>query len=84
MTELDAYLFQKGLTFAQVKIARMLMSAKSPVEIADKLCVCKKTVRAHITQCYRKMDVKKREQFMVKVAANCPNLKFPYHVDITG
>lgn len=84
MTELDAYLFQKGLTVKQVQVGKLLMSANCAEKIAAKLFVDLKTVRAHITQCYKKLDVKKREQFMVKVAANCPNLRFPYSVDVTG
>lgn len=57
------YAFSK----AQAEVAELLIKGLTNQEIADKLFVCEKTVKFHITSIFKIANVKCRSKFMANV-----------------
>lgn len=69
MNQIEAYLFSKELSMAEVKVGiQLMMSDKSIQEIASSLFIAARTVKFHTTSIYKKVGVKRRTQFMVHMA----------------
>lgn len=58
-------LINKGLTPRQAKITRLAVKGYSNKEIGDQLLITEKTVRAHLVNIYRTMNVNSRAQLIV-------------------
>ena len=59
------HLALKGLSRAQVTAAYYAGFGLPTKEIADKLCVCEKTVKFHLTAIYKKLQIKSRVQLVL-------------------
>ena len=57
-----------NLTAREKEIAKLLLEGFSYQEIADKLNITLRTVKAHATNIYKKYNVKNRIQFMTKLS----------------
>jgi DNA-binding CsgD family transcriptional regulator len=55
-----------GLTPRQAEVFTILMEGRSNAEIGDALCITTKTVRFHLTACYRILKVKSRCEAIVR------------------
>lgn len=51
---------------AESNVIAYLEMGWSNSDIADKLCVCEKTIKFHLTSIYKKANVKSRSEFMAK------------------
>lgn len=58
----------EDLTRREQEIARLVLSGKSNREIADFLGIAERTIKAHLTAIFRKLDVKNRAQLMACLA----------------
>jgi DNA-binding CsgD family transcriptional regulator len=58
------------LSNAERAVADYLKKGMANKEIADKLCVCEKTVKYHLTNIYAKSGVKSRMEFVMKDKEN--------------
>lgn len=54
----------KTLSKAEVRVASLVTKGLNNLEIAEKLCVCEKTVKFHLTNVYKKLGVKSRTQLV--------------------
>ncbi|HBR97423.1 MAG TPA: DNA-binding response regulator [Gammaproteobacteria bacterium] len=50
------------LTPSQFRVLMMLVDGRKNKEIADEVCVTEATIKAHLTEIFRKLDVKNRTQ----------------------
>ena len=65
---LKEYLIQKqGLSHAQWKVADQLSLGLSNKEIAQNLTVTIKTVKMHLIEVYKKMNIRSRNEFQAKI-----------------
>lgn len=58
-------LIQKGLSNREAEVAELVTQGLSNKEVAGKLFVTEKTVKFHLTNIYKKMNVKSRAQLIV-------------------
>ena len=58
---------EKELTNREIDVLKLLVLGYNNKEIADKLCITHHTVKAHLTQVYKKLGVKNRSKAIVKV-----------------
>lgn len=63
MTE---FLVEQGLTPKETKIAKAVAQGLSNKEAANEANVTEKTVKFHLTNIYKKLNVKSRAQLIVK------------------
>ena len=56
-------LIQKGLSNREAEVAELVTKGLSNKEVANQLFVTEKTVKFHLTNIYKKMNVKSRAQF---------------------
>lgn len=70
-------LIQKGLSNREVEVAGLVTKGLANKEIANQLFVTEKTIKFHLTNIYKKMNVKSRSQLIVWAS---PHLEFvePY------
>lgn len=54
----------KGLTGREAEVAEMVSTGLSNKEVADQLFVTEKTVKFHLTNIYKKLEVKNRMKLM--------------------
>lgn len=59
-----------SLTRREQEIARLVLSGKSNREIAEHLGIAERTIKAHLTAIFRKLDVKNRAQMMACLAGH--------------
>ena len=58
-------LMQKGLSNREAEVAELVSKGLSNKEVASQLFVTEKTVKFHLTNIYKKMNVKSRAQLIV-------------------
>ena len=58
-------LIQKGLSNREAEVAELVSKGLSNKEVANQLFVTEKTVKFHLTNIYKKMQVKSRAQLIV-------------------
>jgi DNA-binding CsgD family transcriptional regulator len=58
-------LMQKGLSNRESEVAELVTKGLSNKEVANQLFVTEKTVKFHLTNIYKKMNVKSRAQLIV-------------------
>ncbi len=58
-------LIQKGLSNREAEVAELVTKGLSNKEVANMLFVTEKTVKFHLTNIYKKMNVKSRAQLIV-------------------
>lgn len=58
-------LIQKGLSNRESEVAELVTKGLSNKEVANQLFVTEKTVKFHLTNIYKKMQVKSRAQLIV-------------------
>lgn len=58
-------LLQKGLSNRESEVAELVTKGLSNKEVANQLFVTEKTVKFHLTNIYKKMNVKSRAQLIV-------------------
>ena len=58
-------LIQKGLSNGECEVAEFVSKGLSNKEVANQLFVTEKTVKFHLTNIYKKMNVKSRAQLIV-------------------
>lgn len=58
-------LIQKGLSNRESEVAELVSKGLSNKEVANQLFVTEKTVKFHLTNIYKKMNVKSRAQLIV-------------------
>lgn len=58
-------LFQKGLSNRETEVAELVSKGLSNKEVANQLFVTEKTVKFHLTNIYKKMNVRSRAQLIV-------------------
>lgn len=58
-------LIQKGLSNREAEVAELVTKGLSNKEVASQLFVTEKTVKFHLTNIYKKMNVKSRAQLIV-------------------
>src|SRR5689334_6871009 len=58
-------LIQKGLSSREAEVAELVTKGLSNKEVANQLFVTEKTVKSHLTNIYKKMNVKSRAQLIV-------------------
>jgi len=61
---------EKELTNREIDVLKLLVLGYNNKEIADKLCITNHTVKAHLTQVYKKLGVTNRSKAIVKVNEN--------------
>lgn len=72
-------LTQQGLSNRESEVAALVATGLSNKEVADRLFVTEKTVKFHLTNIYKKMNIRSRTQLIVwslphlHFAANNPN-----------
>ena len=66
-------LIQKGLSNREAEVAELVTKGMSNKEVANQLFVTEKTVKFHLTNIYKKMNVKSRAQLIVSCL---PHLNF--------
>ena len=59
------FLLQKGLSNREVEVAELVSKGLANKEVADQLFVTEKTVKFHLTNIYKKMNIKSRSQLIV-------------------
>ena len=57
-------LIQKGLSNREAEVAELVSKGLSNKEVANQLFVTEKTVKFHLTNIYKKMNVKSRAQLI--------------------
>ena len=58
-------LIQKGMSNREAEVAELVSKGLSNKEVANQLFVTEKTVKFHLTNIYKKMNVKSRAQLIV-------------------
>lgn len=58
-------LIQKGLSNREATVAELVSKGLSNKEIGNELYVTEKTIKFHLTNIYKKMNVKSRAQLIV-------------------
>src|SRR5437016_13070956 len=58
-------LTQRGLSHREAEVAELVSKGLSNKEVANQLFVTEKTVKFHLTNIYKKMNVKSRSQLIV-------------------
>lgn len=61
----DVLTVQKGLSMRETEVAMMVVKGLSNKQVADQLFVTEKTIKFHLTNIYKKMNVKSRAQLIV-------------------
>ena len=59
------HLISRGLSNRESEVAELTTKGLSNKEISDRLFITEKTVRFHLTNIYKKLDVKSRAQLIV-------------------
>lgn len=63
--KLNDQLLEKGLSNREAEVAEQVAQGKTNKEVAQQLFVTEKTVKFHLTNIYRKLQVKSRAQLIV-------------------
>lgn len=61
----DVLINQKGLSNREAEVAELVTQGLSNKEVANQLFVTEKTVKFHLTNIYKKMNLKSRAQLIV-------------------
>ncbi len=61
-------LIQKGLSNREAEVAELVSKGLSNKEVANQLFVTEKTVKFHLTNIYKKMNVKSRAQIAAAIS----------------
>ena len=62
---LKQFLIKEGLSKRESEVAELVTKGLSNKEVADQLYVTEKTVKFHLTNIYKKMELKSRAQLIV-------------------
>lgn len=57
----------KNLTKKEIEVVKSVVEGHSNRFIANKLLVTEQTIKFHLTNIYKKMDVKSRAQLIIKI-----------------
>lgn len=74
-------LIREGLSNREAEVAELVTQGLSNKEVANRLFVTEKTVKFHLTNIYKKMNVKSRAQLIVWCL---PNMTFTENTRDTG
>lgn len=72
-------LIKEGLSNREAEVAELVTQGLSNKEVANRLFVTEKTVKFHLTNIYKKMNVKSRAQLIVWCL---PNMTFTEKSDV--
>ena len=61
---LREYLFNKKLSKCEVEVVILVVQGLINREVANKLCVAEKTVKFHLTNVYKKLNISRRSQLV--------------------
>jgi LuxR family transcriptional regulator, positive regulator of biofilm formation len=73
-------LIKEGLSNREAEVAELVTQGLSNKEVANRLFVTEKTVKFHLTNIYKKMNVKSRAQLIVWCL---PNMTFADKTEMT-
>jgi LuxR family transcriptional regulator, positive regulator of biofilm formation len=73
-------LIKEGLSNREAEVAELVTQGLSNKEVANRLFVTEKTVKFHLTNIYKKMNVKSRAQLIVWCL---PNMTFTDKTEMT-
>lgn len=73
-------LIKEGLSNREAEVAELVTQGLSNKEVANRLFVTEKTVKFHLTNIYKKMNVKSRAQLIVWCL---PNMTFTEKAEMT-
>ena len=65
---LRKFLIQKGLSRAEVEVALIVSRGVTNCEASEELHVTEKTVKFHLTNIYKKMKCKNRQELIIRCA----------------
>lgn len=72
MSTLQNVLIQKGLSNREAELSELVSRGLSNIEIANQLFITTKTVKFHLTNIYKKMNIKSRAQLIVWCLPHIP------------
>lgn len=78
---LKEVLIREGLSNREAEVAELVTQGLSNKEVANRLFVTEKTVKFHLTNIYKKMNVKSRAQLIVWCL---PNMTFAEKPEVGG
>ncbi|MCB0419539.1 MAG: helix-turn-helix transcriptional regulator [Bdellovibrionales bacterium] len=62
---LKEYLIRKGLSYRESEVAELVSQGLPNAAVAEKLFVTEKTIKFHLTNIYRKLNLKSRAQLII-------------------
>ena len=62
---LKEFLIRKGLSYRESEVAELVSQGLPNKAVADKLFVTEKTIKFHLTNIYRKLNIKSRAQLII-------------------
>ncbi|MDC0980384.1 helix-turn-helix transcriptional regulator [Bdellovibrionales bacterium] len=62
---LKEYLIRKGLSYRESEVAELVSQGLANAAVAEKLFVTEKTIKFHLTNIYRKLNLKSRAQLII-------------------
>ena len=61
---IKSYLQQKGLSKRESEVVILVVQGLTNKQVADKLCVAEKTVKFHLTNVYKRMNISRRSEII--------------------
>ena len=61
---LKTYLSEQGLSKRETEVVVLVLQGLTNKQVADKLCVAEKTVKFHLTNIYKRMNISRRSQIV--------------------
>jgi DNA-binding CsgD family transcriptional regulator len=61
----EVLVYQAKLTAREIEICLRIMKGETTLEMAEKMCITKKTIDYHFGKIFSKMEVKKREYLIL-------------------
>ena len=62
---LKEFLIRKGLSYRESEVAELVSQGLPNKAVADRLFVTEKTIKFHLTNIYRKLNIKSRAQLII-------------------
>ena len=60
-------LLKKNLSKREIEVVMLVLEGSTNREVADNLCVAEKTVKFHLTNVYKKLNISRRSQIFWKL-----------------
>ena len=61
---IKSYLQQKGLSKRESEVVILVVQGLTNKQVADQLCVAEKTVKFHLTNVYKRMNISRRSEII--------------------